>query len=56
MTKYEVTMPECYNLICPCCNLTWMVPVKEQRYYVCLACTFILFDRQVEEIVKQKQL
>lgn len=56
MMKYEVTMPEVYNLICPKCRLTWMCKNGEDRFLFCYACSFILFDKQVEEIVKQENL
>ena len=54
MNYTEITQPEIYNLICPKCRLTWMNKNGEDRFYFCYACSFILFDRQVEEIIKNK--
>jgi len=52
MNNIEITQPECHNFLCPRCRLTWMNPNKEGKYYFCYACNFILFDRQVEELLK----
>lgn len=50
MAAPEITYPEIENLICPTCKLTWMCKNGNEKFYFCYACSFILFDKQVEEI------
>ena len=52
MSNFEVTPPQVVNLICPRCKLTWMNKNGNENFYFCYACSFILFDRQVEEFKK----
>jgi len=40
--------PKIVNLICPKCRLTWMCKNGSDKFYFCYACSFILFDKQVE--------
>ncbi|MGH7974950.1 MAG: hypothetical protein ACREBR_05450 [bacterium] len=50
MNEQEVTQPSIVNFMCPKCRLTWMCKNGNERFYFCYACSFILFDRQVEEL------
>jgi len=56
MVKYEVTMPEVYNIICPCCRLTWLNKIENEPTYFCYACTYIMFEKQIVEFLKQENL
>jgi hypothetical protein len=56
MNDYEITPPQVVNLICPRCRLTWMNRNAEGKFYFCCACSFILFDRQVEEEAQKQYL
>lgn len=54
MNEIEITHPKIHNLICPRCRLTWMNKNGQDKFYFCYACSFILFDRQVEKLVNSK--
>lgn len=56
MIKYEVTMPEIFNIICPRCRLTWLNKIDNEPTYFCYACNYVMFERQIEEILKQENL
>lgn len=46
------TEPKIINIICPQCRKTWMCKYDERTYF-CYACSHILFERQVKELVNK---
>lgn len=47
--------PEQYNFLCPKCEKVRM-DKAEDRTYFCYSCTFILFEKQVEEMKRKGEL
>jgi hypothetical protein len=50
MNDVEITQPQIINIICPRCKLTWMNKSGNERFYFCYACSFILFDKQIQKV------
>lgn len=44
----------CYNVKCPQCKLTWLVPVPDARMHLCLNCTYFIFDKYIPEYLAQQ--
>lgn len=45
---------QCYNVICPQCKLTWLVPVPDARLHLCLNCTYFMFDKYINEYLQSQ--